>query len=205
MKIEVKNSIKPIDYSHSIKVLEKRVKDVFEGKKKELIWILEHKDVYTAGTSFKEHEILDKKVKIVKTNRGGKITYHGPGQKVVYFVLNLNNREKDIRNLINKIENCIISTLKEYNIDSFADKKNIGIWVGKKNNPKKVAAIGVRVKKWIAYHGFALNITVDLKKYDSIKPCGITDKKITNLSKLSKKSYKNINKVIISKFLSAFL
>ena len=105
----------------------------------------------------------------------------------------------------NKIENCIISTLKEYNIDSFADKKNIGIWVGKKNNPKKVAAIGVRVKKWIAYHGFALNITVDLKKYDSIKPCGITDKKITNLSKLSKKSYKNINKVIISKFLSAFL
>jgi lipoyl(octanoyl) transferase len=205
MNIEVKNSVKPIEYSKSIQVLEKRVKDVFEGKKKELIWILEHKDVYTAGTNFREQEILDKKIKITKTNRGGKITYHGPGQKIVYFVLDLNKREKDIRKLLNKIENCIVDILKEYNVYSFADKKNIGIWVLEKNNTKKIAAIGIRVKKWIAYHGFALNINADLKKYDAIVPCGIKNKKVTNLSVISKNKFKNINKVIVRKFLSTFL
>ena len=205
MNIEVKNSVKAIEYSKSMKVLEKRVKDVFEGKKKELIWILEHKDVYTAGTNFKEHEILDKKIKIIKTNRGGKVTYHGPGQKIVYFVLNLNKREKDIRKLLNKVESCIVEILKEYKIYSFADKNNIGIWVIEKNSAKKIAAIGIRVKKWVAYHGFALNINTDLKKYNAIIPCGIKDKKVTNLSSISKNKFKNINKVIAKKFLNTFL
>jgi lipoyl(octanoyl) transferase len=205
MNIEVKNSVKAIEYSKSMKVLEKRVKDVFEGKKKELIWILEHKDVYTAGTNFKEHEILDKKIKITKTNRGGKVTYHGPGQKIVYFVLNLNKREKDIRKLLNKVESCIVEILKEYKIYSFADKNNIGIWVIEKNSAKKIAAIGIRVKKWVAYHGFALNINTDLKKYNAIIPCGIKDKKVTNLSSISKNKFKNINKVIAKKFLNTFL
>ena len=205
MNIEVKNSVKPIDYLKSMKILEQRAKDVFLDKKDELLWIMEHKSVYTAGTSSKNEDLLDKNINVIKTNRGGKYTYHGPGQKVVYFVLNLNKREKDIRKLVNKIENCIMDILKEYKIKSYADKQNIGIWVGKKNNSMKIAAIGIRIKKWVAYHGFSINITNDLSKYKKIIPCGIRDKGITNLKVLGVNNYNNIEKVIIKSFLNIFL
>ena len=205
MNIEVKNSVKPIDYNQSMKILEKRVNDVFLGKKDELLWIIEHKHVYTAGTSFKSEDLLDKKLSVIKTNRGGKHTYHGPGQKVVYFVLNLNKRGKDIRKLVNNLENCIIDILKDYKIESSSDKKNIGIWVNNKNKKKKIAAIGIRVKKWIAYHGFALNVSNDLSKYNAIVPCGIKNKGITSLQKLGVTNFNNIESVIIRKFLDTFL
>ena len=205
MNIEVIKSIKSVDYTKSMKILEKRVHDVFLGKKDELLWILEHNSVYTAGTSSKNIDLLDKNLKVIKTNRGGKHTYHGPGQKVVYFVLNLNKREKDIRKLVNKIENCIMDVLKEYNIESYPDRNNVGIWVDDKNNSKKIAAIGIRVKKWVAYHGFALNISNDLSKYNGIIPCGIKDKGITSLKKLGIKKYDNIEKIITKNFLNIFL
>tara|TARA_B100000678_G_scaffold181906_1_gene151956 strand:+ start:469 stop:1086 length:618 start_codon:yes stop_codon:yes gene_type:complete len=205
MNIEVINSIKSVDYTKSMKILEKRVHDVFLGKKDELLWILEHNSVYTAGTSSKNIDLLDKNLKVIKTNRGGKHTYHGPGQKVVYFVLNLNKREKDIRKLVNKIENCIMDVLNEYNIESYPDRNNIGIWVDDKNKSKKIAAIGIRVKKWVAYHGFALNISNDLSKYNGIIPCGIKDRGITNFKKLGINNHKNLEKIIINKFLNTFL
>ena len=205
MNIEVINTIKSVDYTKSMKILEKRVHDVFLGKKDELLWILEHNSVYTAGTSSKNIDLLDKNLKVIKTNRGGKHTYHGPGQKVVYFVLNLNKREKDIRKLVNKIENCIMDVLNEYNIESYPDRNNVGIWVDDKNNSEKIAAIGIRVKKWIAYHGFALNISNDLSKYAGIIPCGIKDSRITSLKKLGIGNYNNIEKIIIKKFLNIFL
>tara|TARA_Y100000590_G_scaffold261978_1_gene294033 strand:+ start:345 stop:962 length:618 start_codon:yes stop_codon:yes gene_type:complete len=204
MKIEVKNSLNPIDYVKSIEILEQRVKDVFLGKKNELLWIIEHNPVYTAGTSSKSTDILDQNIHVIKTNRGGKHTYHGPGQKVVYFVLNLNKREKNIRKLVNKIESCIISILKEYQVESYADKKNIGVWVGDKENSKKIAAIGIKVKKWIAYHGFSLNVSNDLSKYKSIIPCGIKDKGITSLKDMGISNYQNIDKIITNKFLNIF-
>ena len=205
MDIEVKSSVKPIDYLESIKILEKRVHDVFLGKKDEFLWILEHNSVYTAGTSANRKDLLDKNIPIIKTNRGGKYTCHSPGQKVVYFVLNLNKREKDIRKLVNKIENCIIQTLKEYQIESYNDPKNIGIWVDKQKNSKKIAAIGIRVKKWVAYHGFSLNVCNDLSKYKGIIPCGIKDRGITSLKDMGVKNYSNIEEVIIKKFLNTFL
>ena len=205
MNIEVKNSIKSIDYIKSMKILEKRVDDVINGKKDELLWILEHKPVYTAGTSANKADLINKNLNVIKTNRGGKHTYHGSGQKVVYFVLNLNRRERDIRKLISKIENCIIDILSEYKIKSYPDKKNIGIWVGDKNNSMKIAAIGIRVKKWIAYHGFALNVCNDLSKYNGIIPCGIKDKGITSLKKLGIKKYNNIENIITKNFLNIFL
>ena len=204
MNIEVKNSIKSIDYLESMKILENRVYDVSLGKKDELLWILEHQPVYTAGVSSKNKDLLDKNLKLIKTNRGGKITYHGPGQKIVYFVLNLNKRNKDIRKLITKIEDCIIEVLKEYNIESFADKKNIGIWVNNKNKTEKIAAIGIKVKKWIAYHGFSLNVSNNLSEYKSIIPCGIKDKGITSLQDIGVDKYENIDKVITEKFLNSF-
>jgi len=205
MNIEVKISVKPIDYIKSMHILEQRVLDVSLGKKDELLWILEHNPVYTAGTSSRNIDLLDKNLKIIKTDRGGKHTYHGPGQKVVYFVLNLNKRGKDIRKLVSEIENCIIDVLHEYKIKSYPDEKNIGIWVGSKNNSMKIAAMGIRVKKWIAYHGFALNICNDLSKYNGIVPCGIKDKGITNLKKMGITNYNNIEKIIINKFLNIFL
>ena len=205
MNIEVKNSVKPVDYNESMKILEKRVEDVLLGKKNELLWILEHNTVYTAGSSSNEKDVLNKNIKIVKTNRGGKHTLHSPGQKVVYFVLNLNKRDKNIRRLVSNVENCIIEVLKEYKIKSLTDKKNIGIWVGDENNLKKIAAIGIRVKKWIAYHGFSLNVSNDLNKYKAIVPCGIKNKGITSLKNMKIKNYDNIDKIIIKKFLNIFL
>ena len=205
MNIEVKNTVKPIDYAESMKILEKRVQDVLFEKKKELLWILEHKTVYTAGTSANEEDLIDKNLPIFKTNRGGKYTVHSPGQKVIYFVLNLNKRKKDIRKLINNIENCIIDILQEYKIKSHPDRDNIGIWIKAGNNSMKIAAIGIRVKKWIAYHGFALNVSNDLTKYKKIVPCGLKDKSITSLKNMGIKNYENINEIIARKFLSTFL
>ena len=205
MNIEVKNSIKPIDYTRSMKILEKRVQDVLLEKKEEFLWILEHKTVYTAGISANEKDLLDKNLPIFKTNRGGMYTVHSPGQKVIYFVLNLNKRKKDIRKLINNIESCIMDILQEYKIKSYPDRNNIGIWVKNGNNAMKIAAIGIRVKKWIAYHGFALNISNDLEKYKKIVPCGIRGKGITSLKNMGIKNYQNINEIIAKKFLNTFL
>ena len=198
--MEIKKSIKPVKYVDAINELEKRLNFLHKKKGDELIWILEHEEVYTAGTSYSENEIIDKSIKILKTNRGGKITYHGPGQLVFYFVLDLTKRKKDIRKLISIIEKTIIESLKIYNIKSFSDKENIGIWCKDNNDVKKIAAIGVRVSKWIAYHGFAININNALSKYKNIIPCGISDRGITNLKEIKDQDYKNLEKIIIETF-----
>tara|TARA_B100000953_G_scaffold210941_1_gene174130 strand:+ start:129 stop:749 length:621 start_codon:yes stop_codon:yes gene_type:complete len=201
MKIEIKKSIKPIKYNFAINNMEKRLEQVSRGEKNELIWILEHEEIYTGGTSYKENEIIDKSINFIKTNRGGKITFHGEGQLVFYFVLDLKKREINIRKLIYSIEKTIIDTLSYFKIKSFADRKNIGIWCKNNKDIEKVAAIGIKVKKWIAYHGFAINICNDLKKYEKIIPCGIKEKKVTNLIKIKKQNYKIIKDILIKNFL----
>ena len=200
MKLEVKISHKNVDYNKAVEWLEKRVNEVIEGKKPELLWILEHNSIYTGGTGYKNEDILDKNINVIKTLRGGKITHHGPGQKIIYFVLDLNKRKKNIRLLITKIENCIIQILNNYNIKSFPDRNKIGIWVNDETGIKKIAAIGIRVRKWIAYHGFSINVSNNLKFYESIIPCGIIDRGIINIKSINKKNYKDINKVIIKNF-----
>ena len=134
MNIEVKISKRRISYKKAMETLDNRVQEIKENKNRELLWILEHPTTYTAGIRFSKNEILDKKIKLIKTNRGGKITLHNPGQKIIYFVINLNNRKKDIRKLINSIENSIIEFLRIYKIEAKNDKKNIGIWVNQKKN-----------------------------------------------------------------------
>ena len=201
MNIEIKKSQKPVKYEDALTFMEKRLYEINKNDSNDLIWILEHEEIYTAGTSFKEKEILDKSIKIIKTNRGGKITYHGPGQLICYFVIDLKKRKKDIRKFISTIEKTIISTLKHFNIEAIADKKNIGIWYKDKSELKKIAAIGVRVKKWIAYHGFSININNDLNKYKAIVPCGIIDKGVTSLEKIKKQSYKDFDKKLIENFI----
>jgi len=200
MNIEIKKSIKPVKYDVAIKFLEERMMEINNNKKGDLIWLLEHGEIYTAGTNYKEEEILNKNIKLIKTNRGGKITYHGPGQLICYFVIDLKKRKKDIRKLITLIEKSIIESLFEFNIKSFGDPKNIGIWVNDKTDIKKVAAIGVRVSKWIAYHGFAININNDLTKYQSIIPCGISDKGVTNLKSINDQNYNILSDVIVKNF-----
>ena len=202
MNIEIKKSIKTIKYKSAIKKMEVRLEELNSEKNNELIWILEHEEVYTGGTSYKENEILDKSINLIKTNRGGKITHHGPGQLICYFVLDLKKRGKNIRKLISIIEKTIIDTLKDFKINTFADNKNIGIWFKNKKKIEKVAAIGIKVKKWIAYHGFAINISNDLSKYKKIIPCGIKRKSVTNLNTIKKQDYKILSEKLVNKLLS---
>ncbi len=201
MKIEIKKSKKPVEYDKAIDFLEKRMTEVSKNKLCELIWILEHPNIYTAGTGYDEKDILDKSINVVKTNRGGKITHHGPGQIICYFVIDLNKRKKDIRKFTKIIEKTIIETLKEYKINSFNDRKNIGIWVDHKNKIKKIAAIGIRVSKWVAYHGFSINVNNNLKNYNKIIPCGIKNKHVLNLKSIKEQNYNELGDKIIKNFI----
>ena len=202
MSIEIKKSEKPVIYEDAKKMMEERLLNVDQNKSNELIWTLEHPDIYTAGTSYNESDILDKSIKILETNRGGKITYHGPGQLICYFVIDLKKRKKDVRNFITIIEKTIIDTLQFFNIKTFSDKKNIGIWYKDNEQTKKVAAIGVRISKWIAYHGFSININNNLEKYKAIIPCGIKDKGITNLKQIKDQDYRELEKKLVEVFIS---
>ena len=187
MSIEIKHSKRRISYKNAMKFLNQRVAQIKENKKPELLWILEHPTTYTAGIRHNKNEILDHSIKVVETNRGGKITLHGPGQKIVYLVIDLNKRKKDIRKLVTIIENSIIEFLKIYKIFGKPDRKNIGIWV----KGKKIAAIGLKISKWIAFHGCSINITNNLDHYLKIIPCGLDNKKVTSI--LNENNSKLIN------------
>tara|TARA_Y100000389_G_scaffold194553_1_gene224738 strand:- start:440 stop:1057 length:618 start_codon:yes stop_codon:yes gene_type:complete len=201
MNIEIKKSVKPVNYFDAIDFMEQRLQKIFNNNEQELIWTLEHKGIFTAGTSYNKNEIIDKSIKITETNRGGKITYHGPGQLICYFVIDLRNK-KDIRKFITCIEKTIIETLRDFDLETFSDKDNIGIWHKKNGIINKVAAIGIRVKKWIAYHGFAININNNLDQYKKIIPCGIKDKGITNLISIKNKDYSKLENLLIENFIS---
>lgn len=180
----------PVDYSFGVSFMEKKVQEVINGNAEECIILLEHKDVYTAGTSYRAEELLNKEINIpiVYTGRGGKFTYHGKGQLVIYPILNLNKRTKDIKLYIRNLEEWIIETLKSFDIDAYIISDLVGIWVKDGNIPAKIAAIGIRVKKWVTYHGIAVNITTNLDMYNNIIPCGIKDFSVTSLERLGIKA-----------------
>jgi len=200
MIIDVKKSKKPVNYNKAITYLENRVAAINNNKSNELIWILEHPSIFTAGKSYKSTDIIDKSINLIKTSRGGKITWHGPGQLICYLAIDLNKREKDIRKFLSVIENTIIDTLHYFNIDSKSDRENIGIWVKSEKKIKKIAAIGIRVKKWIAYHGFSLNVNNNLSEYKKIIPCGIKDREVANLKEIKDQDYTNISEIILDNF-----
>ena len=202
MSIEIKRSIKPVNYLDAIKFLEDRVFEINNNQANELIWILEHPSTFTAGPSSSKRDILDKSIDIIKTSRGGKITWHGPGQLICYLVINLNNRKRDIRKFVNIIENSIILSLKSFDINSFSDRKNIGIWSKLNNEDKKIGAIGIKVRRWIAYHGFSININNDISNYQKIIPCGIKDKGITTLKKINNQNYNKLSEIIVKNLIT---
>ena len=188
--IERLTTNKLIDYKDSIKMMEQRIQEIHHGTQNELIWFLNHNHIYTQGTSASNKEIIQNtNTPILKTNRGGKTTYHGPGQRIVYFLLDLNKRKKDVRKFITTIENSLIKFLNIYNIQATTFADRVGIWVTEAQNKhllkeEKIGAIGLRLKKWITYHGLSFNINPDLNYYNSIQACGLKDYKITSLKKL---------------------
>ena len=188
--IEINYSSKLINYEESINLMEKRVNEINTGKERELIWFLNHNHIYTMGASGTIDEIRGKlDAPLIRTNRGGKITYHGPGQRIIYFVINLNNRKKDIRKFVNLIENSAINVLKEFDIEAKTFPERVGIWVikNKKNyleKEQKIGSIGLRVKKWIVYHGLSFNINPSLGYYKKIDACGLKGYTFTSMQSL---------------------
>ena len=188
--IEIKISNNEINYEEALLFMRSRVDDIIKNKSKELLWFLNHNHIFTQGTSASKEEILNSNIiNVIKTNRGGKTTYHGPGQRVVYFMLNLNNKNKDIRKFITIIESSLISFLSNYNVEAKTFNDRVGIWVTKSNNitfdkEKKIGAIGLRIKKWITYHGLSFNINPDLKYYSYIHSCGLKTYKNTSMKEL---------------------
>ena len=188
--IDIKNSSQIIEYSDALNFMEKKVDKILCNEENEMLWFLNHNHIYTCGTSAKKNEILSKTdIPILQTNRGGKTTYHGPGQRVVYFMINLNKRKKDIRKFINIIENSVISLLKEFDIEATTFPERIGIWViksqgNKLSKEKKIGAIGLRIRKWVTYHGLSFNINPDLKFYENINACGLNNYSSTSLKDL---------------------
>ena len=173
------------------------------GSINDVVLFVEHDHVYTFGKNANTNLLLNTKphnAEVVQIDRGGQVTYHGPGQTICYFAIDLNKRKKDIRKFTTIIENTIIQTLKEYQIKSFNDRNNIGIWVNHENKIKKIAAIGIRVSKWIAYHGFAINVNNNLENYNKIIPCGIKDKDVSNLKLIEDQNYNELGDKIINNF-----
>ena len=190
MSIEIKKQYDLVHYETSVKFMQIRVNQIFNKSKNELIWFLNHDHIYTQGTSATTNEILKKnKIRIVKTNRGGKTTYHGPGQRIVYYMIDLNNKKKDIRKFITIIEKSLMDFLKNYQIDSTTYKERVGIWVTGKNGKKfnqeeKIGAIGLRLKNWVTYHGLSFNINPKMDNYKFIDACGLKNFKNTSLHEL---------------------
>jgi lipoyl(octanoyl) transferase len=177
-----------VDYNEALSQMEARVVEIIQEKSEELVWLLEHPSLYTAGTSATEKDLLSNALPVFYTGRGGKFTYHGPGQRVVYIMLNLKKRAvnsaPDVRQYVYNLEQVIIETLLELNISSRREAGRIGIWVGEGEVQKKIAAIGVRIRKWVTYHGLAININPDLNHYQSIVPCGISEYGVTSLEEI---------------------
>jgi lipoyl(octanoyl) transferase len=204
--LECKISYDPIAYEQAMDFMEERVSAIINGAENELIWLLTHESVYTAGSLAKENDLLDPNLKVINTNRGGQYTYHGPGQRVIYVMLDLKKRSlQDIRAYVKMLEETIIKTLEEFGIRGRRREGRVGIWVTHHLKEYKIAALGVRVKKWITMHGVAVNIDPDLSYYNKIVPCGIKEYGTTSLKALGIDcSTEEFDRVYLQKFLKIF-
>ena len=195
----------PICFEEALKFMEDRVEKIIRGEANPLIWLLEHKSVYTAGISAKDEDLLNKTdIPVFKTNRGGKYTYHGPGMKIIYVMLDLKNffapNQPDIAKFVEFLENWIIAVLAELGIKGEIRRGRVGIWVEPANGEKKIGAIGIKVRKWVTYHGIAINIAPDLKAFENIVPCGIKEFGVTSLQDLNVKINKNFDELLKKNF-----
>jgi lipoyl(octanoyl) transferase len=178
----------PVAYPEAIETMETRVDEILAGAKPELLWLLEHPPLYTAGTSADRSELKDAtRFPVYQTGRGGRYTYHGPGQRVIYAMTDLRKQGKDLRQHVWRLEEWVINVLGELSLTAERREGRIGLWVGANGHEEKIAAIGVRIRKWVAYHGLSLNVDPDLSHFAGIVPCGITAFGVTSLRKLGLK------------------
>jgi|TARA_B100002051_G_scaffold93012_1_gene88895 lipoyl(octanoyl) transferase len=197
---------KTIDYPDSIEFMEKKIEDIHKDNCKEFLWFLEHDNIYTAGTSAKQKDLINSnKFKVYKSSRGGQYTYHGPGQRVVYLMLNLRKKGYDIRKFISLIEEWIIKSLKDIDVNAVNDKNHVGIWIKDKNSLKKISSIGLRVRKGITFHGISINLNPNLENFKGINPCGNDPKDVTSLEEIGlKNKIKKFDQVLIKNFSTVF-
>lgn len=197
---------KTIDYPDSIEFMEKKIEDIHKNNCKEFLWFLEHDNIYTAGTSAKQKDLINSnKFKVYKSSRGGQYTYHGPGQRVVYLMLNLRKKGYDIRKFISLIEEWIIKSLKDIDVNAVNDKNHVGIWIKDKNSLKKISSIGLRVRRGITFHGISINLNPNLENFKGINPCGNDPKDVTSLEEIGlKNKIKKFDQVLIKNFSTVF-
>jgi lipoyl(octanoyl) transferase len=175
----------PVPYRAALAEQEARNAAIADGRARELIWLLEHPPVYTGGTSAAAAELLDARFEVVETGRGGRYTYHGPGQRVGYVLLDLSRRGRDVRRFVHALEGWVIATLGTFGVEAWAVPERIGIWTRDVDGAEaKIGAIGVRVRKWVTMHGFAVNLDPDLSHFTGIVPCGVADFGVTSLARL---------------------
>ncbi|MEM7300220.1 MAG: lipoyl(octanoyl) transferase LipB [Pseudomonadota bacterium] len=178
-------------YEDAVRVMEERAAKIAMGEAGELIWLVEHPPLYTAGTSAKDGDLVaPDRFPVFKTGRGGQYTYHGPGQRVAYVMLNLNNRKRDVRAFVETLEAWVIGTLERFNVRGEVREGRVGVWVERPEKPPladgslaedKAAAIGIRIRKWVTFHGISINVEPELEHFSGIVPCGITDHGVTSL------------------------
>lgn len=183
--IELRIESEPVPYRAALETMTARNAAIAEGSARELVWLLEHPPVYTAGTSAGQNELLDPRFDVVKTGRGGRYTYHGPGQRIGYVLLDLNNRARNVRGYVHALEGWVIATLGEFGVEAFRSEGRIGIWTRDIDDSEaKIGAIGVRIRRWVTMHGFSVNLSPDLSHFEGIVPCGIADYGVTSLERL---------------------
>ncbi|MGN6495821.1 MAG: lipoyl(octanoyl) transferase LipB [Tsuneonella sp.] len=184
-EIEVRRDAAQVPYRAALAEMEARSRAIAEGDARELVWLLEHPPVYTAGTSAAAAELLDPRFEVVEAGRGGRYTYHGPGQRIGYVLLDLSKRGKDVRCFVHALEGWVIATLADFGVESWRAEGRIGIWTRDIDGREaKIGAIGVRVRRWVTMHGFAVNLAPDLAHFAGIVPCGIEEFGVTSLARL---------------------
>ena len=175
---------RPVAYPEALARMEARAAAIAEGDAGELVWLLEHPPIYTAGTSAKDGDLLEARFPVYRTGRGGQFTYHGPGQRIGYAMLDLKTRKPDVRAYVRDLEQWLIETLAQFNVKGERREGRVGIWVQRGSREDKIAALGVRIKRWVTLHGVALNVEPDLTHFSGIVPCGVTAHGVTSLADL---------------------
>lgn len=186
--IEWKISDTLVPYPEALAWMEARAAAIAEGRKPECVWLLEHPPLYTSGTSADAAELLDPRFPVFEAGRGGRYTYHGPGQRIGYLMIDLNRRGRDIRHFVHAVEGWVIATLGKLDIEARREPGRIGIWTDDAGQEAKIGAIGIRVRRWVSFHGFSVNIAPDLSHFAGIVPCGISEFGITSIAKLGKQA-----------------
>lgn len=182
--VEWKISDQPVAYPDALSLMEARAAAIADGSASEMVWLLEHPPIYTAGTSANDADLIDARFPVYHTGRGGQFTYHGPGQRVGYAMLELKRRTPDVRAYVQDLEQWLIETLAHFNVKGERREGRVGIWVQRGMNEDKIAALGVRIKRWVTFHGVALNVDPDLSHFSGIVPCGVRAHGVTSLADL---------------------